>query len=118
MATALRDRGESRLYLGRRAEALADAERALRIARKIQANKPYSRDSGFSLALLSRVHASLGETEKAKAEQAEALSQLSQSLGADHPFTLRAQALMQQSLRDGATPVPAPSPAAPSAPKG
>ena len=116
--TALRGRAETRLNLGQRAEALADAERAVSIARKIQADRPYSRDTGFALAVLSRVHASLGEVGKADAEAREALSQLDQALGADHPLTLRTRALLSPPLRDGATPVPAPSPAAPSVPKG
>jgi tetratricopeptide (TPR) repeat protein len=115
--TALRGRAAARLDLGRRAEALADAERALAIARRIQAHRPYSRDSGFALALLSRIHASLGEVEKAGAEAREALAQLDKALGADHPLTRRALALMQAPSRDAARPVPAPSPALPSASK-
>jgi len=97
--TALRGRAEARLNLGRLDEALADAQRAVSIARKIQADKPYSRDSGFALAVLARVHASLGAHEKAEAEAKEAASQLDQSLGADHPLTLRTKALMKASMQ-------------------
>jgi len=113
--TALRGRAEARLNLGRPTEALADAERAVLIARKIQADRPYSRDSGFALAVLARVHASLGETAKAEAEGREALSQLDQALGADHPVTTRVRTSLQLPLPGGAKPGPGPSPAAPSA---
>jgi serine/threonine-protein kinase len=78
--TALRGRAEARLNLGRRDEARGDAERALSIARKIQAGRPYSRDSGFALVMLSRIHASLGEVEKADAEAREGFAQLDKAL--------------------------------------
>jgi serine/threonine protein kinase len=117
-ATALRGRAEARLGMGQARQALPDAERALSIARKIQANRPFSRDSGMALALLSRIHASLGETDQARAEGVEAISLLEKSLGPDHPVTQRARELVVVPAPDAAMHVPAPSPAAQSASKG
>jgi tetratricopeptide (TPR) repeat protein/tRNA A-37 threonylcarbamoyl transferase component Bud32 len=108
-ASALRGRADVRLQRGDAAGALPDAERALSISRKIQAGRPYFRDTGFSLMQLSRVHAGLGEYEKAAAEAREAVTQLEKSLGADHPFTKQARELAAVSARGGATPAPMPS---------
>jgi tetratricopeptide (TPR) repeat protein len=115
--SALRGRAEARLNLGRHAEALRDAERAVSIARRIQADRPYSRDTGFALAILARIHAGLGEVDKADAEALEAFAQLDKALGAEHPLTQRLRAVAQRPLPGASTPAPAPSRAEPSASK-
>jgi eukaryotic-like serine/threonine-protein kinase len=107
MASALRSRAEVYLATGRLEEAQADAEGALSISRKMQAERPFSKDSGIVLTLLSRIHAQMGRIEDARREAGQSAQQLEQALGPDHPFTRRARELAAvPPASDATTPAP------------
>jgi tetratricopeptide (TPR) repeat protein len=88
---ALNIRGDVHLRAGNTGAALADARRALEIARNLQGDKPYSSLAGQSLLLMARVHAARDESSAARVAAGEAVPHLLQTLGARHPDTRRAE---------------------------
>jgi tetratricopeptide (TPR) repeat protein len=90
---ALNARAEVRLKDGDVAAARADAQRALEISKKLQDAKAFSSLTGLSLLQLAEVESVGGERGKAQAVAKEALANLAQSLGPEHPDTMRARAL-------------------------
>jgi serine/threonine-protein kinase len=91
LARALIARGEAELAAGDAGAATKDAERALQVSRSLQGDKPHSSLTGQSLLLMSRVHAQRGDTAAARAEAGEALPQLVETLGDEHPDSVRAR---------------------------
>jgi tetratricopeptide (TPR) repeat protein len=91
LARALIARGEVHLETGDLASAMADARRALDIARSLQGDKPHSSLTGQSLLLTARVHQGLHDLPAARAAAEEALPQLTGTLGAEHPDSRRAR---------------------------
>ena len=89
-ANALRVRADVLLAMNRNDEALKDAERAVAISRSLQIGKASS-NTGHSLALLARVHRARGDTKRFEEVSNEAIAQLTQALGDEHPATRRAR---------------------------
>lgn len=93
VARVLNARGDVYLQQRNVDAAMADAERALEIARRLQGDKPYSSLSGTSLLLMSRIDESRGNEAKAIEMANQAVPQLTETLGAEHPDVRRAQEL-------------------------
>ena len=87
LARALAERADVYLKLGKADLALADAERGLQIARKLQRDKQYSSFTGQALAVLARCHQARSAPEQARAAAGEAAVNLAKTLGDDHPDT-------------------------------
>jgi tetratricopeptide (TPR) repeat protein len=96
MASALRQRAEIDAREGKRAEALADAQKAVQIAAGLQAGKPYSDDTGLAYLTLGRLLQASGDRERAHAALQSAVDHLTHSVGADHPDSRAAQGLLAQ----------------------
>jgi tetratricopeptide (TPR) repeat protein len=90
LARVLIVRGDVYLKQGNMTAAIADAERALKVSRALQGDKPYSSLAGQSLLLLARIQESRGQHFAAREFANEAMPQLTETLGADHPDTRRA----------------------------
>lgn len=93
---ALNARAEIKLRAGNVAAARADAQRALEISQKLQDAKPYSSLTGLSLLQLAEVESVAGDRQKSQAAAQQALANLTESLGAEHPDAIRARALAAQ----------------------
>jgi tetratricopeptide (TPR) repeat protein len=91
--SALRDRSDVRLRLGRTEAASQDAARAFEIARSVQGGKPFSSLTGLSLSLQARIEVERERRDEARRLARLALDQLTRALGPDHPETRRARAL-------------------------
>jgi serine/threonine-protein kinase len=88
---ALNLRSDVRLRQGDPDAAIADAQRALEIARSLQGDKPYSSLSGQALLAQARAHERRGERATTREVAAKALPQLRETLGAAHPDTVLAE---------------------------
>jgi hypothetical protein len=84
-------RGEARWQRGDLAGALADARRAVEVARDAQAGEPHSYVTGLSWLLLGRIEAAAGQAEASRRSLQAALDQLSATLGDEHRETRRAR---------------------------
>jgi hypothetical protein len=91
VARMLGARAEIHLGSGDTTAALADAERALRIARTLQSDNPHSSLTGLALSVLAQVHEGRGEHAEAQTASQSAVAHLTATLGRDHPETRRAQ---------------------------
>jgi eukaryotic-like serine/threonine-protein kinase len=91
LARVLIVRGDVYLKQGNFSAAIADAERALKVSRALQGDKPYSSLTGQSLLLLARIQDNRGQHSAARTFASDAVPQLSETLGAEHPDTRRAQ---------------------------
>lgn len=91
LARVLIARGEAHLKAGDIDAAMADGQRALKVSRSLQGDKPHSSLTGLSLLLISRVHAQRGDPAAARAAADEAVPQLVETLGAEHPDSIRAR---------------------------
>jgi serine/threonine-protein kinase len=90
---ALNFRGDVHLRAGDADAALADARRALEVSRRLQGDKPYSSLTGQSLLLMARVQEHRGEHPATRTVAGEAVPQLLETLGAEHPDTGYAERL-------------------------
>ena len=90
LVRALNVRGDVYLRSSDAASAMADALRSLDIARTLQGGKPYSSLTGQGLLLMARADELRGEFAAARTVASDAVTQLTQTLGAEHPDTLRA----------------------------
>lgn len=90
LARVLAERSDLYLKLGQTELALADAQRDLEVARKLQRDKPYSAYTGRALAVLARVQLARAAPDDAHASASAATLNLSKTLGDDHPDTRRA----------------------------
>jgi eukaryotic-like serine/threonine-protein kinase len=90
---ALNARAEVHIKRGDIAAARRDAQRALEISRTLQNTKPYSSLTGASLLQLAEVESAAGNRVEAKTLASDALDNLSQALGPQHPDALRARAI-------------------------
>ena len=93
LVRALNLRSDVYLRSGDATSAMADAQRSLDIARTLQGGKPYSSLTGQGLLLMARADELRGELAAARTVASDAVPQLTQSLGAEHPDTLRAAQL-------------------------
>ena len=87
LSRSLRARAEVNLALGDIVAALADIDRALQLARAVQAGRQYSAVTGRTLVVAARVHQARGATADARAAAAEAFNHLNATLGPNHPET-------------------------------
>jgi hypothetical protein len=71
--------------------AMADAQRALQMARALQGSRAHSSLTGLALLSVSQVHLHQGADAEARLAAAQALSHLSVVLGNEHPDTQLAQ---------------------------
>ena len=69
------------------------AQRALDVSRSLQGDKPYSSLTGQSLLLQARIDKSRGEGAKAKDLAAQAVTQLVETVGEEHPDSRTAREL-------------------------
>jgi len=88
---ALTLRAEVQLRQGSSTAAMADARRALEVSRKLQGEKPYSSHTGVALSLMARIHESGADHAAARIAAGEAVPNLVETFGRDHPETLRAR---------------------------
>jgi tetratricopeptide (TPR) repeat protein len=89
VVTALRGRAETQVLEGSFDGAAADLDRALKLARKLQGDKPHSSHVGLSLAGLHRLQLARNDVEGARRTGLEAVAHLAAALGEDHPETQR-----------------------------
>jgi serine/threonine-protein kinase len=95
-------RADVYLKQGNESAAIADAQRALKISRALEGDKPYSSLTGQSLLVLARIQDSRGQHMAAQAAAKEALPHLTEALGPEHPDTLRAQQFATESAQGAA----------------
>jgi serine/threonine protein kinase len=93
LARALNFRAEAHLGQGDKDAALADAQRALEISRRLQGDKSWSSLTGLSMLSIARIQESRGEHEAATIAAREALAHFVETLGPDHPDAHRAEQL-------------------------
>jgi serine/threonine-protein kinase len=91
LARVLIARGDAHLEAGDTGAAMADGRRALEVSRSLQGDKPHSSLTGLSLLLIARVHESRGERSDAQTVAVEAVPQLVETIGAEHPDSRRAR---------------------------
>ncbi len=91
LVRALNFRADAYLGTGEPDAALADARRALEISRRLQGDKSWSSLTGLSLLSIARIQDSRGEHEAAQISAREALPQLVETLGPEHPDAHRAE---------------------------
>jgi tetratricopeptide (TPR) repeat protein len=89
VVTALRGRAEAHLHDGALDRAATDLDRALKMARALQGDKPYSSHVGLSLAVLHRLQLARGDVDNARRTATEAVVHLTGALGEDHPEARR-----------------------------
>ena len=88
---ALNLRGDLYLRAGNSDAAMVDAQRARDISRSLQGDKPYSSYTGQALLRMARIDESRGDLSGARDLASQAIPQLTETLGATHPETLRAE---------------------------
>jgi len=93
ITSLLRSRSDVYLRQGDLEGALADAQRAVQLARDLQGARPRSSLTGLALLSLSRVQEKRGEMRSARAAAVEAVAHLTDGLGEDHPETRKARAM-------------------------
>lgn len=91
VVSSLRGRAETWLAEGEVVAARADLERALPLARELQGGKPASVLTGTTLTRLAELQRLEGDLATAARTAAEAVAQLTEAVGADHPETRRAR---------------------------
>jgi eukaryotic-like serine/threonine-protein kinase len=89
----LKERADTLAALGRTAAALADARTAVGLARALQRDAPASATTGSALLTLARLQWASGEHAAAEASAREAVRQLDEAAGAQHPDARAARAL-------------------------
>ncbi|HEV8332169.1 MAG TPA: serine/threonine-protein kinase [Steroidobacteraceae bacterium] len=93
LVRALNFRAAAYLGKGDTDAALADTRRALEISRRLQGDKPWSSLTGLTLLSIAHIQESRGDHEAARAAAREAAPHLKETLGSEHPDTLRAEQL-------------------------
>ena len=96
MANAYRQRAELESQQGEGRLAEADARKALQVAQGLQGGKPFSGDTGLAYLTLGSILRQTGDLREAHSAFQGALDHLTNSVGAGHPDTLRAQSLLTQ----------------------
>ena len=96
LVTALRGRAEVVLRQGDPARALVDAQTAVDTARGLQGSNAHSDLTGLSWLTLARVLRASGAAERWPQALTTAHAELEQTLGAEHPETRAASALLAQ----------------------
>jgi hypothetical protein len=80
--------------------ATAEATRALEVARSLQGGKRYSSLTGQSLLLMARVQEARGDQATARQTAEEAVPNLVETLGDEHPDARRAAAYAQKTAAE------------------
>jgi tetratricopeptide (TPR) repeat protein len=96
---ALAARAEVAVKLGQRDAALADAQRAVGVAKRAQGRAPHSNYTGGGWLAVGQVRRARGESQLAITAFETASTQLAGSLGADHPDVLEARRAIDQLRR-------------------
>ena len=96
LVTAYRGRAEVALRQGDAVAALADAQSAVDLARGLQGSNPHSDLTGLAWLTLARALRAGGSAERWPQALQTAQAELAQTLGADHPETRAASALLAQ----------------------
>lgn len=96
MANAYRQRAELESGQGEGKLAEADARKALQVAQDLQGGKPFSGDTGLAYLTLGSILLQSGDVRGSHAALQAAVDHLSNSVGAEHPDTLRARGLLTQ----------------------
>jgi len=91
LSISLRQRSLIHARQGRDAEAFADAERSLVVARETQGAKPHSLYAGAAWVALARLHEKAGRRAESRAAARDAREQLLGSVGESHPLSKEAQ---------------------------
>ena len=94
LVRALNLRADAYLSKGDANAALADARRALEISRSLQGDKPWSSLTGLSLLTIARTQESVGNHDAARIAARDALPNLTETLGPEHPDARRAEQLL------------------------
>lgn len=87
VSVPLRQRSLIHARQGRAAEALADAERSLVVARDTQGAKPHSNFTGAAWLAIARLRREAGQEAEAREAAAEARAHLVATMGEAHPLT-------------------------------
>jgi len=87
LVRALTERADLYLKVGSSDLALADAQRDVLIARRLQRDKPYSAHTGRALSVLARCQQARTEASLARTTASEAAINLAKTLGDGHPDT-------------------------------
>jgi tetratricopeptide (TPR) repeat protein len=90
---ALTTRCELHMLEGNAVAAMADAQRALEVSRHLQGDKPYSSLTGLALLSMATIQDRTGQHATAQVLAGQAVPHLVETLGPEHPDTLRAAAL-------------------------
>jgi tetratricopeptide (TPR) repeat protein len=93
LARALNFRAEANLGKGDKDAALADARRSLEISRRLQGDKQWSSLTGTALLTIARIEENRGDHKAASEAARQAVTNLRETLGAEHPDTRRAEQL-------------------------
>ena len=102
---ALLGKAEAELMAGDMQGAASDARRALSIAVSLQGDLPYSRTTGLARLMLGRTLQALGDQAQAHKAFETALTQLLNTVDADHPAVMQARESLQLQLQDANTQV-------------
>jgi serine/threonine-protein kinase len=94
LLTAYRQRAEVALQRGDTGQALADARRALEVARTLQGSNPHSAFTGLASLTLGRALLATGDAGGARDALTIAQAELQQTLGAEHPDSRAARRLL------------------------
>jgi serine/threonine-protein kinase len=94
LVAAYVQRGEAALQLGNPTQSLADARKALDMARKLQGESRHSDSAGLANLTLGRALRKIGDASGARRALEVARAELLATLGADHPETRAASALL------------------------
>jgi len=97
---ALLVRGDVYLRAGDLDGAMPDATRALEVARSLQGGKSYSSLTGQSLLLMARIDEARGDQAAARDMAGQALPNLVETLGEEHPDTRRAGGYAQDAASE------------------
>ncbi len=81
---------------GRLQEAIACADEAVALSRKIQGKAPVSGDTGQALLLLAELRAKVNDPKAVTDVVREAERNLTEALGTDHPKAVRARELLAE----------------------
>jgi serine/threonine-protein kinase len=96
LVSAYRGRAEVGVRRGDAVHALADAQAAVDLAKRLQGSNPHSELTGLASLTLARALRASGDTERSAQVLATAQAELLQTVGAEHPETRAATALLAQ----------------------
>jgi len=96
VTSAYRQRAEVALRQGDRSRALADTQEALELARRVQGAEKFSSYTGLASLTLGRIERDAGHADRARDAFRVAEENLLNTLGAEHPATISAHAMVAE----------------------